>query len=274
MENPIATDIDNDHEMHRTLFPLITAIPAVPPAAAAGHAEAVDGVLPMVIGALMLCAWLLQRFSGTVVLRLFRARPCNAADHPDLHRLIRRLAKRAGLHTPRLFVVDSEVANAFATGRDGRDGAVAVTLGLLQLLDGQELAGVLSHELAHLKQRKEAGSYSTAAVTGGAALLAGLVRSVLVFSAGRQGAVFALARSPLAVVAASLGQQATCSSREFAADVMGARICGNPCWLADALIKIRAVENPAGAAPSLLSSHPAVAERIHRLEALAYGAYV
>ncbi len=260
--------------MYRTLFPLITVIPAVSPAATAGHAEAVDGVLPIVVGALLLCAWLLQRFSGTVILRLFRAHPFNGADHPDLHRLIQQLAKRAGLHTPRLFVVESEVPNAFATGRDGRDSAVAVTLGLLKLLDEQELAGVLAHELAHLKQRKEVGTFSTAAVTSGAALLAGLVRSVLVFSAGRQGAVFALARSPLAVVAASLGQQATCSSREFAADVMGARICGNPYWLAHALIKIRAVEHPASAAPSLLSSHPAVAERIHRLEALAYGAYV
>lgn len=260
--------------MNRALFLLITAILAVPPAVAAGHAEAAGGVLPVVVASLLLFAWLLRRFSGAIVLRLFRARPASAAGHPDLHRLTRQLARRAGLRTPRLFVVESEEPNAFATGRDGRNGAVAVTRGLLQLLDEQELAGVLAHELAHLQQRKEAGPFSTAAVIGGTALLAGLVRSALVFSAGRRGAAFALTKAPLAAVAASLGQRAACGSREFAADVKGARICGNPRWLANALRKIRAAEHRSSTAPSLLSSHPAVAERIHRLEALAYGAYV
>jgi heat shock protein HtpX len=260
--------------MNRALFLLITAIPAIPPAVGAGHAKAADGVLPVAVASLLLFAWLLQHFSGAIVLRLFRARPANRAGHPDLHRLTRGLAQRAGLHPPRLFVVESGVPNAFATGRDGRDCSVAVTRGLLQLLDEQELAGVLAHELAHLQQRKEAGPFSTAAVTSGAALLAGLVRSALVFSAGRRGAAFALATAPLAAVAASLGRRAAGGSREFAADAMGARICGNPRWLANALRKIRAAGNPASAAPSLLSSHPAVAERIHRLEALAYGAYV
>lgn len=260
--------------MNRTLLPLVATIPVAAPATAAGHAAAFDGILPPAIASLLLLAWLLQHFSGAIVLGLFRARPATAADHPDLHRLTRRLARRAGLHPPRLFVVESEVPNAFATGRDGRDGAVALTRGLLQLLDEQELAGVLAHELAHLQQRKEAGPLSTTALTGGAVLLAGLARSALLFSAGRRGAAFTLATVPLAAVTAFLGRRATWGSREFAADVMGARICGNPRWLAAALRKIRGAGIPAGASPDLLSTHPAVAERIRRLEARAYGAYV
>ena len=231
-------------------------------------------MLPPALAALLIGLWLLQRFSAAVVLRLFRARPLEEAAHPELHRLSRRLARRAGLRPPRLFLVESGTANAFATGRDGRDAAVALTRGLLRLLDEQELAGVLAHELAHLRQRREAGPFSTAALSGSAALLAGVVRSALVFSAGRRGAAYALVTTPLAAIAAALGRRSARSSREFAADAMGARICGNPRWLANALRKIRAAENPAGAVPGLLSSHPAVAERIHRLEALAYGAYV
>jgi heat shock protein HtpX len=191
-----------------------------------------------------------------------------------LHRLNRELSRRAGLKPPQLFLVDSNAANAFATGHGGRGSAVALTRGLVRLLNQQELAGVLAHELAHLQQRKEAAPFSTATFSGSAALLAGVARSALVFSAGHRGHAFTLISSSLAAIAAALGQRAAGSSREFAADAIGARICGNPRWLANALRKIRAAENPSGAAPSLLSSHPAVDERIRRLEAMAYGAYV
>lgn len=260
--------------MNRSLLPLTTLFWVAPSAVAAGPAEGAGGMLPLAVAAPLLLVWLLRRFSGAIVLRLFRARPVDATAHPDLHRLSQDLARHAGLHPPRLFLVESAVPNAFATGRDGRDASVALTRGLLRLLDEQELAGVLAHELAHLRQRKEAGLFSAASVTGGTALLAGVVRSALVFSAGRRGAAFALVTTPLAACAATLGRRAACSSREFAADVMGARICGNPRWLANALRKIRAVEHPSQGAAGLLSSHPAVAERIHRLEAMAYGAYV
>jgi len=260
--------------MNRVLTLLSLSTAAMPAAAAAGSDPSSGGVLLPALALLLLCAWLLHRFSGAVVLRLFRAQPASAAAYPELHRLNRELSQRAGLTPPRLFLLESETPNAFATGRGERTAAVAVTRGLLRLLNEQELAGVLAHELAHLHQRREAGPFSGAALSGSTALLAGVVRSALVFSAGRRGLAFTLISAPLSAFAAALGRHAAGGSRELAADAMGAKLCGDPLWLAAALRKIRAAENPAGAAPGPLASHPAVEERIQRLEAMAYGAYV
>jgi heat shock protein HtpX len=231
-------------------------------------------------GLLLVWLWLLllaYRAAAPLVLRRFRAVPAEAREFPELHRSAAELARRAGLRVPRLYLVESPVPNAFTTGRDGIDAAVVVTRGLLRLLGPKELRGVLGHELAHLVQRREATGLAASALSGGAALIGGLARSALAYSAapgprpggGRLGAWLA---RPLAGLAGACGELARSHSRELAADALGGRICGNPLWLAAALRKLQQ-QDPATEAPGF-SLHPPVAERIRRLEAMAYGAYL
>ena len=214
--------------------------------------------------------------AGPLVLRLFRATPAEARDFPELHRSAAELAQQAGLGMPRLYLVESPTPNAFTTGRDGIDAAVVVTRGLLRLLNQRELSGVLAHEFAHLLQRREATGLAASALSGGATLMAGLARSALVFSAGTAGLPGrARLTAPLAALAAACGELARSRSRELAADALGARLCGNPLWLAAALRKLQRHEGGDGPCPnSGLGLHPPVAERIRRLEAMAYGAYL
>jgi heat shock protein HtpX len=229
-------------------------------------------------GGLLLLLWLglalhAYRAVAPLVLRRFGAIPAEAREFPELHRSAAELARRAGLQMPRLYLVESPVPNAFTTGRDGIDAAVVVTRGLLRLLNQKELNGVLAHEFAHLLQRREASGLAASALSGGAMLLGGLARSALVYSAGAGRLPGNWLVPPLVTLAAACGELARARSRELAADALGARLCGNPLWLAAALRKLQQ-HDPACTTQAGLGLHPPVAERIRRLEALAYGAYL
>ncbi len=237
-----------------------------------------EWVAPLRYASLLAALWCGLRAygaAGALVLRLFHAKPAEADTFPELHRSAGELARRAGLRKPRLYLVESATPNAFTTGRDGIDAAVVVTRGLLRLLDRNELSGVLAHEFAHLIQRRKATGFAASALGGGATLMAEAARSAMVFSAGadrmpggsRIGAL-------LATLAAACGDLARSRSRELAADALGAKICGNPLWLAAALRKLQQQEADEQAPHLGPSLHPPVAERIRRLEAMAYGAYL
>ena len=210
---------------------------------------------------------------------------------PELHSLVRELSVRAEIPMPRIYVIDSDQPNAFATGRDPEHAAVAVHTGLIHMLTREELSGVIAHELAHIKHR------DTLTMTI-SATLAGAISSIahwgMFFGGGRRnglGILGTLALTILAPMAAAIVQMAVSRSREYVADESGARICGNPLWLARALDKIsrgadaipneRAEANPAMAhlfivnplsgrgMDNLFSTHPNVENRIAALEELA-----
>lgn len=223
---------------------------------------------------LLVLAWVVPRLYGYLAFKRLRAQPVDAGSHPELHALLRQLARRAHLQPPRLLIVESDIPNAFAICRNSHDSAVALTRGLLRRLDLHELAGVLGHELAHLKQDRKLSGAATATITGCAMLASNLVRFALIQSAGRNSLTFRLVTRPLAVIAATLHQLTAPRSREFTADALGASICENPLWLASALRKLAVAEPHASAAKyGALCTHPTVGERIRRLEAMAYRAY-
>jgi heat shock protein HtpX len=230
--------------------------------------------------------------SDRVVLSMYGARPVDEASSPELVHIVRRLASQAGLPMPKLYIVDNDQPNAFATGRDPEHGALCVTSGLLHRVDDEELAGVLAHELGHIKHRDTLTMTITATIAGAVSMLANFA----FFLGGGErrnnplGLVGVLLVTLLAPIAAVLVQMAISRSREFDADKAGAEISGRPLWLASALQKIdrvaQAIDNePAEANPAtahmfivnplhgnlsgLFASHPSTAERIARLEAMA-----
>lgn len=216
----------------------------------------------------------------------------DANTAPELVQMVHELAERAQMPAPRVYVVESDQPNAFATGRNPENGAVAVNTGLVQMLTREELAGVIAHELAHIKNRDTL----TMTIT---ATLAGAISSIATWGTlfggnrnnGGLGAIGAIALAVLAPLAAGIVQFAISRSREYEADRMGALICGNPHWLASALAKIsglaqqipneRAEANPAMAhmfivnpltgqgMDNLFSTHPNVENRLAALEQLA-----
>lgn len=220
------------------------------------------------------------------------AREIDEAQAPDLFRLVRDLATRAQLPMPRVYVIDSEQPNAFATGRDPQHAAVAVNTGLVNMLTREELAGVIAHELAHIKHRDTLTMTITATLAGA---ISSIAQWGMFFGGSRRegglGIVGTIALSILAPIAAMVVQMAVSRSREYVADRSGAEICGNPLWLARALAKISqgaaaipneaAEANPAMAhmfivnplngsgVDNLFSTHPNVENRIAALEELA-----
>ncbi len=232
--------------------------------------------------------------SDKLVLRMYGARQVDERSAPELHRVVARLAGRAGLPMPGLFVIDSDQPNAFATGRDPEHASVAATTGLLRRLSWQEIAGVMAHELAHVRNRDTLIMTVTATLAGAIGLLA---QFGFLFGRGARnnpfGIVGVLVAMIVAPLAAALVQMAVSRSREYAADRGGAEICGNPLWLADALEKIaaparridnRAAEaNPATAhlfivnplhahrRDSLFATHPATENRVRALRRMAGG---
>ena len=232
--------------------------------------------------------------SDKLVLRMYGARQVDERSAPELHRVVARLAGRAGLPMPKLFVIDNDQPNAFATGRDPEHASVAATTGLLRRLSWQEIAGVMAHELAHVRNRDTLIMTITATLAGAIGLLA---QFGFLFGRGARnnpfGIVGVLVAMIVAPLAAALVQMAVSRSREYAADRGGAEICGNPLWLADALEKIaaparridnRAAEaNPATAhlfivnplhahrRDSLFATHPATENRVRALRRMAGG---
>jgi len=229
--------------------------------------------------------------SDKVVLRMYGAKPVDERSAPDFVHLVKTLASSAGLPMPKVYIADNDQPNAFATGRNPEHAAVCVTNGLLARLDREELAGVLAHELSHIKHHDTLTMTITATIAGAISMLANFA---LFFGGDRRnplGFAGALLVSILAPVAAMLVQMAISRSREFEADREGAVISGRPLWLASALQRIEtktheianpeAEANPATAhmfiinplsgsgLAGLFASHPSTEERIARLKAMA-----
>jgi heat shock protein HtpX len=230
-------------------------------------------------------------YSDKIVLRMYGAKEINPDETPKLSRIIHDLALRAQMPMPKLYVIPQKTPNAFATGRDEKHAAVAVTEGILEILNESELRGVLAHELSHIKNRDILIGTIAATMAGAISMLAYVAQWGLIFGGrggdNREGGnpIAALAMIILAPLAAMLVQMAISRSREFGADATGAAISGDPLALAAALRKLqRGVErvpmeaNPAtahmfivnpltgGGLMKLFSTHPPLEERIERLE--------
>ncbi|MGD1869302.1 MAG: zinc metalloprotease HtpX [Neomegalonema sp.] len=185
--------------------------------------------------------------SDSLALSAHGAQPVTRAGNPELYAMVEELSRNADLPTPKIYIINEDQPNAFATGRSPEKGAVAVTTGLMRILDRGELAGVIAHELAHIKNRDTL--IMTIAATGAGAISM-LAQFGLFFGGNNNdrnplGFVGVLVAVILAPIAASLVQMMISRTREYAADRMGAEICGQPMWLASALNKIsgRAAQN-------------------------------
>ena len=234
-------------------------------------------------------------FSDRIVLAMYRAQPVSEAEAPELHRIVQGLALRANMPMPRLYIIPTEAPNAFATGRDPEHAAVAATQGILRILNEEELEGVLSHELAHVRNRDTLISTVAATLAGVIVMLARMAMWMPYFGGGGSrddenrggGALGFVFLAILAPIAAMLIQMAISRSREFQADETGARLTHKPYALASALQKLEVGANrlPMDANPAtshlfivnpirgnalfkLFSTHPPVEERIARLQAL------
>ena len=231
--------------------------------------------------------------SDRMVLSMYGAHEVDRQTAPDLYNLVAELAGRAGLPMPRVFVMDEAQPNAFATGRNPQNAAVAVTTGLMQSLSREELAGVIAHELAHIKNHDTLLMTITATIAGAISMVA---QFGAFFGGNRDnnhgpGIIGSIAMMILAPLGAMLVQMAISRTREYAADDLGARICGQPMWLASALSKIagaahqvpnmEAERNPATAhmfiinplsghgVDNLFTTHPSTENRIAALQQLA-----
>jgi heat shock protein HtpX len=231
--------------------------------------------------------------SDRMVLSMYGAHQVDARSAPDLYNLVAELAQRAALPMPRVFVMDEAQPNAFATGRNPQNAAVAVTTGLMHQLSREELAGVIAHELAHIKNHDTLLMTITATIAGAISMLA---QFGMFFGGHRDnnsgpGIVGSILMMILAPLGAMLVQMAISRTREYAADNLGGRIVGQPMWLASALVKIEnaahqvpnfdAERNPATAhmfiinplsghgVDNLFATHPSTQNRINALEELA-----
>lgn len=238
-------------------------------------------------------------FSDKIALSMSGAKPVSESEAPDLYRMVRELCRRAELPLPRLYVIPSPTPNAFATGRNPQHSAVAVTSGIVNILNRDELEGVIAHELAHIKNRDILISSVAAVIAGAISQLAHMAQWAMMFGgmqrdrddedSGGGGLLGGLAMMIVGPVAAMLIQMAISRSREYQADATGAAICGRPLSLANALQKLESgnhrfpmevnpaqaqmyIVNPltAGGIATLFSTHPPMAERVKRLQDLAY----
>jgi heat shock protein HtpX len=237
-------------------------------------------------------------FSDKIALAMAGAKEASESEAPELHSVVNSLAMYARLPKPRVYVINSDSPNAFATGRDPKHAAVAVTSGLLRILDRTELEAVLSHELGHIRNRDTLIMTVTATIAGAITLVAHMAQWALIFGGfggrddergGAGDLVVGLLMIILAPIAATIIQLAISRAREFEADATGARISGQPLALASALEKLEAtvqtrpmqvpdaaahlfIVNPLGNGGwlNLFRTHPRTAERVERLRAMAY----
>ena len=238
-------------------------------------------------------------FSDRMVLSMYNAQEVDRQSAPELYGLVEKLAGRAGLPMPRVYIINEDAPNAFATGRNPSNAAVAVTTGLMRALDYNEISGVLGHELAHVKHRDILISTIAATMATVISYAASIAQWAAIFGSGRSsdddnngGIIGLIATAIIAPIAAALIQMAISRSREYSADEGGAEICGNPNYLASALEKIEyyalhgaplpeatpatahmCIINPLTGRDisfkSLFSTHPDTQERIARLRAQA-----
>lgn len=232
-------------------------------------------------------------FSDRIVLRMHNAREVGPAEAPELHEMVEELSARADIPKPRLYVIPEDQPNAFATGRNPQRGVVAVTEGIIRILDRRELRGVIAHELAHIKNRDILVSSVAAAAASVVTYVAQALSLGSLFGGGRDeesggGAAGGILVALVAPLAATLIQLGISRSREYMADETGARLSGDPEALASALVKLDRVStvlpadttpataslfivNPVGATESLskwFSTHPRTQERVERLLAM------
>lgn len=230
-------------------------------------------------------------FSDKIVLRMVRAEPVTREDVPHLYNMVERLARRADIPMPALYIVPDPSPNAFATGRSPQHAAVAVNEGLLNLLNQSEVEGVVAHELAHVKNRDTLTMAIVATIAGAVSSLAYILHWIPFFGSDDDGMnpIAAIAMAIFAPMAAMMIQMGVSRAREYEADALGAQIAGTPHGLANALIKLEqgaaivpsnmpataahmCIVNPlsgvGGSLMSLFSTHPPLQERVRRLQAL------
>lgn len=235
-------------------------------------------------------------YSDRIVLHAYHAQPVSEAQAPEIHAMVRRTCQRAQLPIPKIYVIPAETPNAFATGRNPENAAVAVTEGIVRLLDPSELEGVIAHELAHIRNRDILVSTVSATLAGAIMMIASWAQWAAIFGFGRNdddedggGTLGLLAAAIVAPLAATLIQMGVSRSREYLADETAARIVGTPHGLASALRKLQTanerlpmheatpatahlfVVNPLSGKSwmSLFSTHPPMEKRISRLLGLA-----
>jgi heat shock protein HtpX len=231
-------------------------------------------------------------YSDKIVLRMYHAKEVTQDQAPEIYGIVRDLAERDQIPMPKVYIVETPMPNAFATGRNPSHAAVAVTTGILKILDRNELAGVIAHELSHVKNRDTLISAMAATIAGVITYLAQMAQWSLIFGGGRDdeggNIIGALAMMILAPIAAAIIQLAISRGREFEADASGAKLTGRPMALASALSKLERSSSPAKvdvnpstahmfivnplkgkSLASLFSTHPATDERIRRLTAMA-----
>jgi len=255
------------------------------------------GQIGMIIalGFSLLMIWGSYWHSDKLVLRMYHAKEVTPSQAPEIYSIVQRLADRASLPVPKVYIVENNMPNAFATGRDPAHAAVAVTTGIMKILNRDELEGVLAHEMSHVKNRDTLISAVAATIAGSITVLANFAQFSLIFGGlgggndedGGGNLVGILLMAILAPIAASIVQLAISRTREFEADANGAAMCGKPMALASALSKLegaakssRVDVNPSTAhmfivnplrgkaLASLFSTHPSTEERIRRLSAM------
>jgi heat shock protein HtpX len=264
--------------------------------------SAIGGTTGMVFAFVMAAAmnFFSYWFSDRIVLSMYGARETGEHDHPAFYGLVRQLAMQAGLPMPKVYIIPSESPNAFATGRNPEHAAVAATEGILRILSPDELAGVMAHELAHVQNRDILVGTIAATFAGAISMIGNMLQWGALIGAGRSddeegngGLIGSLVMAIIAPIAAMLIQMAVSRSREYLADETGARICGRPLALANALRRLHTASRmlpmqearPAtahmfivspltsGSLLRLFSTHPPMEERIARLEAMAGGSW-
>lgn len=273
------------------LMALLGAIMVAVGGAFGGH----NGAMIMLIVALginFFSYW----YSDTMVLKMYRAQPITRNQAPELYGLVEKLAEKAGLPMPKVCIINSDVPNAFATGRNPSHATVAVTTGIMRILDYDELSGVLAHELSHVRHHDTLISTVAASMATAISYVAQMAQWAAIFGAGRSsdrddngGALGFLFTIIIAPIAAMLIQLAISRSREYDADRSGGELCGNPRYLARALEKleyasahlrpmtavtpstahlfiVNPLKNAKMSFASLFSTHPSTAERVSRLE--------
>jgi len=235
-------------------------------------------------------------FSDKIVLRMYGAQEVGEAEAPELYSMVKRLALHAILPMPKIYLIDKEQPNAFATGRNPQKGAIALTTGIMKILTREELEGVIGHELSHIRHRDILVGTVAATIAGAISYLAQMAQWAMIFG-GRSheegkgsNPIAALVMMIVGPIAAMMIQMAISRSREYGADKGGALIAGNPLYLARALKKLHMTSqripmeaNPAtshmfivnplsgGGLLRLFSTHPPIEERISRLQAMAWG---
>lgn len=237
-------------------------------------------------------------FSDKIVLKMYGAREVSPGEHPELYQMTENLCRKANLPMPKLYIIDDPQPNAFATGRNPQNAAVAVNQGLLDLLNRDEVEGVVAHELAHVKHRDTLTMTIVATIAGAIMMLVQMAQFAAIFGGGRDdeeggNPIVLLAGMIIAPIAATMIQMGVSRAREYEADASAARFTGSPYGLIGALSKLEAgtrqippahanpqtahmfIANPlaglGGGLMSLFSTHPPMEKRIAALQALSAG---